>query len=153
MSKQISVQPVEPKNLGLKLEANYTGYASQKPSVTISWSGDKTVTQNPNNNTQDIIAIKWDRGNQWIATSNMGEGGGGPGVYAVNHFSSDYNNEGHSFVGLSPQRDGQVTFQLLPNTSDTNPDPPKYITVMFVHPVRQFLGNWVDYVAQSAVKY
>lgn len=148
--REIIIREVEPENIGLNLEINFDIQTTSQPKINADWLWD-----NPSKNLitnrygdQDIVIVTWDEEvNRWLGTpefKNLGEGGGGAGMYMVDKLKKE--GKGVTYFGFPLKKNGSVTFKLLPRPIATLPSPPKRMEVMFVHPQRNFLEGTILYV-------
>lgn len=143
--REISIYQVPPEQIGLNIQSDYQ--VMDRPKIHIKWSWAKSLAAPANSNIQDIVAISWNDQKNWIGTSTLGEGGGGPGIFAVEQFKGD---RGLFYIGQPLGIDSEVTFELIPVPPKANPTIPSAIKVYFIHPQRTFSGKWIDYTVEYA---
>lgn len=144
---QLSIKEVQPDQIGLRLDVHYK-YENNIPIITFEWAWNEHSATIKN--AQDLIGLLWENPEQWIISTNSIEGGGGPGLMAIEQLKS--NEKGFSYIGKPLNENGHVTFKLLCNPPKATAKPPRDITVFFIHPQRNLLGNIDIYLIKDTIE-
>lgn len=147
---QASVKEIKPEQIGLKLNYTYKN-ENNSPVVTVNWTWDKSSFNIID--AQDLIGLIWEYPEQWIISLDKDslEGGGGPGLRAIEQMQLQQKGKGLSYTGKPLNIDGHVIFKRLPNPPNTKPQLPKQIMVLFIHPQRNLLSHTDVYVIKETL--
>lgn len=138
-----TIEQVNSNQLGLDIKYSYQVINSE-PTIYVNWSWTDKQKGFFNAEMQDMVGLIWDNPDNWVGTTNLGEGGGGPALSAIEQLREE--GKGLSYMSTPYKKNGTITFKLLPSPPRTNPLRPQKINLLFVHPEKQLFRYSTKYV-------